>query len=68
MFKKNVGTIDRVVRVIIGLAAIGLFFYLPDVAWRWWLLIGVVPLVTGAVGTCPIYSVLGLSTCPVRGA
>ncbi|MHB1104452.1 MAG: YgaP family membrane protein [Devosia sp.] len=68
MFKKNVGTIDRIVRVIIGLAAIGLFFYLPDAAWRWWLLIGVVPLVTGAVGTCPIYSVLGLSTCPVRGA
>lgn len=68
MFKKNVGTIDRVVRVIIGLAAIGLFFYLPDAAWRWWLLIGVVPLVTGLVGTCPIYSVLGLSTCPVRGA
>lgn len=68
MFKKNVGTIDRVVRIIIGLAAIGLFFYLPDSAWRWWLLIGVVPLVTGLVGTCPIYSVLGLSTCPVRGA
>lgn len=68
MFKKNVGTIDRVVRIIIGLAAIGLFFYLPDAAWRWWLLIGVVPLVTGLVGTCPIYSVLGLSTCPVRGA
>lgn len=68
MFKINVGTIDRAVRVIIGVAAVGLFFFLPDVAWRWWLLIGVVPLVTGLVGTCPIYLALGLSTCPVRNA
>jgi len=68
MFKINVGTIDRVIRVAIGLVAIGLFFYLPDVAWRWWLLIGIVPLVTGLVGTCPIYSALGLSSCPARKA
>jgi len=68
MPKKNVGTIDRVLRVIAGLVAIGLFFYLPDAAWRWWLLIGAVPLATGLVGTCPIYMLLGMSTCPAQRA
>ena len=68
MFKNNVATIERFGRVVIGLAALGLFFFLPASDWRWWLLFGVVPLVTGLVGTCPIYSVLGFSTCPVRKA
>jgi hypothetical protein len=68
MFRNNVATIERVARVVIGLAALGLFFFVPDAAWRWWLLIGVVPLVTGLIGTCPIYSLLGFSTCPVRKA
>lgn len=67
MFKINVGTVDRFLRVIIGLALLTAFFMLPDIGgWRWALLIGVVPLLTGLAGTCPIYSMLGLSTCPVK--
>lgn len=68
MFKNNVGTIDRAIRVILGLVLLGLFFVFPDAGWRWALLIGVVPLLTGLVGTCPLYSILGLSTCPVKRA
>jgi hypothetical protein len=68
MFKNNVGMIDRVIRAIIGVAALAAFFLLPDASWRWWLLIGIVPLATAALGTCPLYTILGLSTCPVKRA
>jgi len=60
--KANEGTIDRVLRVILGLALISIVFTGPQTAWGW---IGVVPLVTGLVGMCPLYSILGISTCPV---
>ncbi|HEX9858008.1 MAG TPA: DUF2892 domain-containing protein [Paracoccaceae bacterium] len=66
MFKTNVGTIDRIVRVVVGLALIAGFFVYPDAAYRWVYLIGIVPLVTGLVAFCPVYSVLGLSTCPQK--
>jgi hypothetical protein len=60
---KNEGTIDRVLRVIAGAALVSLVFVGPETPWGW---IGVVPLVTGLVGNCPVYSLLGISTCPVR--
>jgi len=65
--KINVGTIDRVVRVIVGLAliAFALGFVWPATGWNWVGWIGIIPLATGAVGMCPLYSVLGLSTCPM---
>jgi hypothetical protein len=66
VFKHNVGTIDRVLRAAIGIAALVAFFMLPDATWRWWLLIGLVPLGTALLGTCPIYTVFGLSTCPIK--
>lgn len=66
MLHKNVGTIDRALRILIGLALLGAFFALPDAPWRWWLLIGIVPLVTGLMSRCPAYSLLGLSTCPLK--
>lgn len=66
MFKNNEGMLDRIVRVIIGLVILSLIFIYPDAGWRWWSLIGIVPLVTGLIGTCPIYSILGLSTCPIK--
>jgi len=66
VFKHNVGTIDRAIRAVIGIAALAAFFMLPDAAWRWWLLIGLVPLGTAMLGTCPIYTVFGLSTCPIK--
>lgn len=66
MFKTNVGTIDRVIRAIIGIAALAAFFLLPEAGWRWWLLLGIVPLATAVMSSCPIYTILGLSTCPLK--
>jgi len=66
MFKTNEGTLDRVLRVAAGLVLLSLFVLFPDASWRYWSLIGVVPIVTGLIGWCPLYTVLGLSTCPVR--
>jgi hypothetical protein len=69
MFKTNEGTVDRVLRVIVGLALLAWFFFDNGAGfWHFAKLIGVVPLLTGLVGTCPIYSVLGLSTCPMKTA
>lgn len=67
MFKINEGNMDRIIRVAGGIILLAAFFVFPDIgAWRWVLLIGVVPLVTGAVGWCPLYAVFGLSTCPLK--
>jgi hypothetical protein len=65
MFKNNVGGIDRIGRVVIGLVLIALTLIGTIGAWGW---IGLVPLATGLLGTCPLYSVLGLSTCPTKRA
>ena len=61
----NVGGIDRSLRVIVGLAILALWFVAEGPA-RWWALIGLVPLVTGLVGWCPAYQVLGIRTCRGR--
>lgn len=63
--KSNEGIADRVVRIVVGLALISLVFVGPRTAWGW---IGVIPLVTGLVGWCPAYTLLGVSTCPTRKA
>ncbi len=70
MFKTNVGTVDRVVRIVAGLAliAFALGYLAPGTGYNWIGWIGVVPLLTGAVGNCPLYSVLGISTCSVARA
>ena len=60
---RNEGTIDRVLRVILGLVLISLVFVGPQTVWGW---IGVVPLVTGLIGTCPVYSLLGVNTCGLK--
>ncbi|OYT98196.1 MAG: hypothetical protein CFE40_13085 [Burkholderiales bacterium PBB1] len=59
--KVNEGKVDRAVRVIAGLALIGMA--LSGVIGGWGYL-GIVPLLSGAVGLCPLYSVLGINTCP----
>jgi len=64
MFVTNVGTIDRVVRVVAGLAVLSLFFIYPQSPWRTAALLGLVPLLTGLLSTCPLYTMIGLSTCP----
>ena len=66
MLKKNVGTVDRVLRIVLGLALLACFFLFPDASYRWAFLIGLVPLATGLMSSCPVYSVLGLSTCPMK--
>lgn len=59
---KNVGTVDRVARIVVGLALIALVFVGPQTAWGW---IGVVPLLTALVGFCPAYRLFGIRTCPL---
>jgi hypothetical protein len=66
MLKTNVGGIDRILRIVVGLALIAGFFLNSDASMRWLYLIGIVPLATGLMSTCPLYSVLGLSTCPMK--
>lgn len=60
---RNEGTLDRALRVIVGLVLIALVFVGPQTPWGW---IGLVPLLTGLVGMCPLYSILGINTCKVR--
>jgi hypothetical protein len=63
MFKTNEGTLDRALRVIAGLVLISLVFVGPKIVWGW---IGLVPLITGLAGSCPVYSLLGINTCPMK--
>jgi len=63
MFKTNEGTIDRVLRVLVGLALIAIVFIGPKTPWGW---VGLVPLLTGLVGTCPLYTLLGIRTCKLK--
>jgi hypothetical protein len=59
----NVGGIDRVLRILVGLALISLVFIGPKVIWGW---IGVVPLLTGIFKFCPAYKLIGVNTCPTK--
>lgn len=63
---KNVGSFDRALRVIAGLALLSLVVLL-DSPTRWWGLLGLVPLVTGLVSFCPLYTLLGINSCPTDG-
>ena len=58
--EKNVGGVDRILRIIVGLGLISLVFVGPQTAWGW---IGVIPLFSAIVGFCPAYRLIGLSTC-----
>ncbi|OYU18485.1 MAG: hypothetical protein CFE34_10350 [Rhodobacteraceae bacterium PARR1] len=67
MFTTNEGTVDRALRIIVGLALLVWFFADQGAGfWHYAKLIGILPLVTGVVGTCPLYSILGISTCPMK--
>jgi len=63
--KKNEGALDRTLRVIIGLVLIGLALTETVGVWGY---IGIVPLLTGIVGLCPLYSLLGINSCPVTNS
>lgn len=66
MFAKNVGSVDRILRIVVGLVVLSPFFIYPDASWRYLALIGIVPLLTGLLSTCPLYSILGISSCPMK--
>lgn len=61
MFSKNVGGADRIARIVLG-ALLILGALMGYGAWMW---IGVIPLATGLMSTCPLYSILGIRTCPL---
>jgi hypothetical protein len=63
--KANVGGVDRVLRILVGLGLLSLVFVLEGSA-RWWGLVGLVPLATGTFRYCPAYLPFGLSTCPME--
>lgn len=60
---RNENTTDRVLRVLVGAGLVSLVFVGPQTPWGW---VGLVPLLTGIVGSCPLYTLLGLSTCPMK--
>ncbi|MCL1861067.1 MAG: DUF2892 domain-containing protein [Proteobacteria bacterium] len=57
---KNLGTADRIVRVVIGLILIALVFVGPQTPWGW---LGIIPLVTAGISFCPLYRLFGIRTC-----
>ncbi len=59
---KNEGTVDRILRVILGIALLSLTVVGPQTVWGW---VGLVPLVTGLIGFCPLYKIIGFNTCPL---
>lgn len=61
--KVNEGKIDRILRVIIGAGVLSLAFIGPKTPWAY---IGIVPIVTGLVGFCPAYTLLGINTCSIK--
>ena len=66
----NVGTLDRILRIILGVALIAFAIPLgfPQTGWNWLGWIGVMPILTALFGTCPAYSMFGLSTCATSGS
>jgi len=60
---RNEGTLDRALRIILGLILLSLVFVGPQTLWG---LVGIVPLATGLLGHCPLYRLVGLSTCPLK--
>jgi hypothetical protein len=60
MFKTNVGSVDQLLRIIVGVVLIALVFVGPQTPWGW---LGVIPLATGFLRTCPLYSLVGINTC-----
>lgn len=61
--KSNVGGIDRILRIVLGLALVGATLAGAIGPWGW---LGVVPLGTALLGFCPVYPLLGINTCPVK--
>lgn len=65
MFEKNVGPADRFTRIVVGALMLMAFLTLPVGYGKFWMLLGLIPLATGVLGTCGMYKVLGMNTCPM---
>ena len=65
LLPKNEHTLERAFRVVLGLGLLALVFVGPQTYWG---LIGIVPLATGLIGSCPLYTLFGISTCRVKSA
>ena len=63
LFPLNEHPIDRVLRIALGIGLLALTVVGPRTPWG---LIGIVPLATGVLGSCPLYTLLGISTCPLK--
>lgn len=61
--KRNIGKIERVVRVAVGLGIVSLALVGPQSPWGW---LGLIPIATGLAGWCPPYALLGINTCKTR--
>lgn len=61
--KSNTGTLDRSLRVFSGVIILSLAFIGPQSAWGY---LGIIPLVTGLMGWCPLYRALGINTCQIK--
>ncbi|MBU0674199.1 MAG: DUF2892 domain-containing protein [Proteobacteria bacterium] len=62
--KKNIGSIERIVRILVGLGVLSLAFVGPVSPWGY---LGIVPILTGLIGWCPPYALLGINTCGKTG-
>jgi hypothetical protein len=64
LLPSNEHVVERAVRVVLGLGVLSLVFVGPHTMWG---LVGAVPLLTGLLGSCPLYTLLGISTCKTKG-
>jgi predicted RND superfamily exporter protein len=62
IMKQNVGSADKLIRIILGIVILALGFIFKS----WWGIIGIIPLLTGLVGWCGLYTLLGISTCKIK--
>lgn len=66
MLKKNIGGIDRILRILVGAALLIAYFTMENASP--FLLIGIIPLATGLASSCLVYTLLGLNTCPMKNS
>ena len=63
LLPRNENSIDRTLRIVVGVLVLSLAFFGPKTAWAY---LGAVPLLTGLLGSCPLYTLFGISTCKIR--
>lgn len=64
--KTNVGATDKLIRIVVGIVLILVGVFSSGWSSKIWIIIGLIPLITGLIGYCPLYTVLGISTCKTK--